>query len=256
MDANEFPLLRITILGSEGCGKTSIADAFVNNVIARSNPPEPTTLPRLLYRVMALPIDEGDEQTQKVICEVEDTFSPSKQNEKKSIRSLVDMKRRKLLNLPRGVKDFTPFSLWRPPIIPHHEGDQYRSIAHGRMGFLIVFDVTDPASFNTATELLTLTREFAEYRNPMISPVIFLVANKTDVDTEGDAASRLLGRAELYAQQVFCRLWQGSAFTGKNIKRMFVDMAQLILSNGMLWELDYHEESASEESEEDRCAVM
>ncbi|CDJ67105.1 hypothetical protein ENH_00030500, partial [Eimeria necatrix] len=37
---------------------------------------------------------------------------------------------------------------------------------------------------------------------------------------------------------------------------MFIDMAQLILANGMLWELDYHEESSSEESDEERCAIM
>ncbi|CDJ49916.1 Ras family domain containing protein, putative [Eimeria brunetti] len=153
MAANSFPLLRITILGSEGCGKTSIADVFVNNVMARSNPPQPTTLPRLMYRVFSLPSEDGDQQ-------------------------------------------------------------------------------------------------------PMISPVIFLVANKTDVDPQGDVPTRLLGRAELFAQQVFCRLWHVSAFTGKNIKKMFVDMAQLILSNGMLWELDYHEESGSEESEEERCVLM
>ncbi|XP_026194263.1 uncharacterized protein LOC34620042 [Cyclospora cayetanensis] len=254
MDSNAFPLLRITLLGSGGCGKTSIADAFVNNVVERSNPPPSTDFPRLMYRVVRIP-DEGSSDTRSFICEVEDTFDADRTDGGRSVRALVDMKRR-MTTLPRGIKDFTPFSIWKPPIQPHAEREKFQSIAHGRMGFLIVFDVNSPESFSKATELYDLVKDFAEYRNSMISPVIFLVANKTDVDPQGDVPTRLLGRAELYAQQVFCRLWQVSAHTGKNIKKMFVDMIQLIYANGMLWELDYQEESASEESDEDRCTIM
>ena len=39
----------------------------------------------------------------------------------------------------------------------------------GRMGFLIVFDVTDPDSFSKATELFDLVKDFAEYRNVRVS---------------------------------------------------------------------------------------
>ncbi|OEH79143.1 Ras family domain-containing protein [Cyclospora cayetanensis] len=225
-----------------------------------------------MYRVVRIP-DEGSSDTRSFICEVEDTFDADRTDGGRSVRALVDMKRR-MTTLPRGIKDFTPFSIWKPPIQPHAEREKFQSIAHGRMGFLIVFDVNSPESFSKATELYDLVKDFAEYRNSMISPVIFLVANKTDVDPQGDVPTRLLGRAELYAQQVFCRLWQVSAHTGKNIKkancpaplsetqkaliisRMFVDMIQLIYANGMLWELDYQEESASEESDEDRCTIM
>ncbi|KAL8439319.1 hypothetical protein Efla_003956 [Eimeria flavescens] len=230
MDSTSFPLLRITILGSGGCGKTSIADVFVNNAVERPNPPPPTDFPQLLYKVVRL-ADEGGGEVRSYCCEIEDTFDASRTDGGRNIRSLVDMKR-KMLMLPRGVRDFSPFALWKPPLTPLTEREKYRPIAHGRMGFLIVFDVTDPASFNKATELYDL---------PIITPVIFLVANKTDVDPQGDTTTRLMGRAELYAQQVFCRLWHVSAFTGKNIKKMFVDMIQLIFANGMLWELDYQE---------------
>ncbi|KAL8275198.1 hypothetical protein Esti_000870 [Eimeria stiedai] len=231
MDSSAFPLLRITLLGSGGCGKTSIADAFVNNVVERPNPPPPTDFPHswlratdlwLLYKVVRI-ADEGGDEVRSYCCELEDTFDASRVDGGRSIRNLVDMKRKMRQSrsgfnvqvvLPRGVKDFFPFSLWRPPINPLGEREKYRPLAHGRMGFLIVFDVTDPASFNKAMELYDL---------PMITPVVFLVANKTDVDPQGEATTRLISRAEVYAQQVFCRLWQ---------------------------------ESGSEESDDERCTIM
>ncbi|CDJ43500.1 Ras family protein, related, partial [Eimeria tenella] len=164
MDPEAFPLLRVTLLGSSSSGKTSIADCFVNNVQDRATPPPSTQLPRLLYRVLRLPGDGEAGSSRRVLFELEDTFAPQKENSSKSIRALADMKRKQVA-LPRHVRDFTPFSIWRPPINPQAENDKYRSIAHGRMGFLIVFDVNDPSSFTVASELLDLVRDFAEYRN-------------------------------------------------------------------------------------------
>ena len=43
------------------------------------------------------------------------------------------------------------------------------------MGFLIVFDVNEPESFNRAMELHDLLKDFAEYRNVTPYPLGFRI---------------------------------------------------------------------------------
>ncbi|KEP62219.1 UNVERIFIED_CONTAM: Ras family protein [Hammondia hammondi] len=251
-----FPILRITFFGGGGSGKTSLINAFVNNYCA-PNSTFPTEWPTLFYKVCRIPEAEGgggDSELQSVCLELEDTYDVGRTDEGRDIRKHMSMKR-KLMTVGKGMTDFTPFGMWKVPKTPSSAREAFSPITNGRMGVVIVFDVNRKATLHKAMEIFDLIESVREYKRENIRPIIYLVGNKYDVDPSSAKVQQTIGEAEIYAQTKFIRFWKVSAISGKNVTKMFHEMTYRILGCVMLWDIEYEEDSVSEE-EESGCALM
>nr|CEL71152.1 TPA: Ras family domain containing protein, putative [Neospora caninum Liverpool] len=253
----DFPLLRITLFGGGSSGKTSLINSFVNNYCI-PNSTFPTEWPTLFYKVCRIPEEEGggggDSSFRSVCLELEDTYDVGRTDEGRDIRKHMTMKRR-IMTVGKGMTDFTPFNLWKVPKTPSSARERFSPITNGRMGMIIVFDVNRKATLHKAMEIYDLIESVREYKRENIRPIIFLVGTKIDVDPTSETVQRVLGEAEVYAQTKFIRFWKVSATSGKNVNKMFQEMVYRILGCVMLWDIEYEEDSESEE-EESSCALM
>ncbi|CBZ56392.1 putative Ras family domain containing protein [Neospora caninum Liverpool] len=232
----DFPLLRITLFGGGSSGKTSLINSFVNNYCI-PNSTFPTEWPTLFYKVCRIPEEEGggggDSSFRSVCLELEDTYDVGRTDEGRDIRKHMTMKRR-IMTVGKGMTDFTPFNLWKVPKTPSSARERFSPITNGRMGMIIVFDVNRKATLHKAMEIYDLIESVREYKRTV---------------------QRVLGEAEVYAQTKFIRFWKVSATSGKNVNKMFQEMVYRILGCVMLWDIEYEEDSESEE-EESSCALM
>ncbi|PHJ19688.1 ras family protein [Cystoisospora suis] len=260
---SDFPLLRITLFGSGSSGKTALANAFVNNYCT-PNSTHPTEWPQLYYKVCRIP-EEEDPSVQSplrsVCVEIEDTYDSTRVDDGRDIRRFMTMKRKiskkkkNVVSVGKGMTDFTPFNLWKPPAMPVNSKEPYVPITHGRMGMLIVFDVNRKQTFNKAMEIYDTIESVLDFKQETLKPIIFLVGTQYDVDPTSEKVQSLLGEAETYAQAKFLRFWKVSAIDGKNVKKMFREMIYRILGMVMLWDFVYEEDSTSEE-ENEGCSIM
>lgn len=247
-----FPFVRITVLGSAGCGKTSLINSFVNNCL----PPEcaPTKFPELYYRVVRLP-PEADPTgpTTPVCAEIEDTIPPEMAEEPgveegqyektaptlKNVQYFFNMARTPI-TVPEEVTDFTPFAIWDPPAYTlSAEHGIYKPLTQTRMAFLIVFDSNERESFDTACRIHSMLMESLDVQRVRVRPYICFVANKTEKDPLSEEHKLIIEQAEQYTQRAFVRLMKVSAVTAKNVKRTFWDLLYLVIGNQVLWELEY-----------------
>lgn len=254
MSHAEFPIFRITVIGSTGCGKTSLVTCFVNNTVSTEY--KETLYPTLYHKLVRLtPEDDEKGNIQSLILEIEDTYGSERTDDGRSIVQFLDI-RRKPLHVPSKTKDFTPFSIWKPPLIPSGPGQKYYPITIGRMGFILVFDANSNSSFEGVLNLHALINEYLDNRNDRLKPVISIVATKIDKDPECPTFQSIITQAETYSQKMMIRFWKVSAFENKNVKRMFKDMIYLIQGNQLLWMMEPEEQETEKEEEESECVVM
>eukprot|EP00922_Rhytidocystis_sp_ex-Travisia-forbesii_P069246 GHVS01103317.1.p1 GENE.GHVS01103317.1~~GHVS01103317.1.p1 ORF type:complete len:247 (-),score=26.02 GHVS01103317.1:197-937(-) len=213
-----FPVVRITSVGSTGCGKTSLTNCFINNTIV-PHIYQPTQYSGLFYRVWRLPPEEDEKGIiQSVVVEVEDTPGTNSCTTA-SARSLFNMTR--TTHKVAGAKpDFTPFVFAQPPAVQHGPKQTFIPVTRGRMGYLIVFDALNNKSFDEALNLHDLLNEELQRRNERLKPVVFLVATKIDKNPESQILQSIVSQAETYSQKMRMRLWKVSAVDGKNVKRV------------------------------------
>ena len=102
--------------------------------------------------------------------------------------------------------------------------ERYKSLvpkySQGSSAIIIVFDITDEESFESAKAWLADARS-----NLSGKQIWFLVGNKCDLEPAFD-----LEKAKEFAQSEKMEYVETSAKTGQNIESMFVDLANLIPS--------------------------
>ncbi|ETW40620.1 hypothetical protein PFNF135_04926 [Plasmodium falciparum NF135/5.C10] len=136
------------------------------------------------------------------------------------------------------------FSYFENPCIPFQAHDPYNSISYGRMAYFLVFDLTNPSTFEYVKMIyLNMSSIYEKYYT--LKPFISLVGNKSDLADENCA---LVREAENFSNEHMVQLWLTSAYTGKNVKKLFLHTINMVYNNTNLWKYDI-EESGSESSE-------
>ncbi|WBY60410.1 GTPase [Plasmodium yoelii yoelii] len=79
-----------------------------------------------------------------------------------------------------------------------------------------------------------------------LKPFISLVGNKYDLINQNN---ELLKQAEDFSNEHMIQLWLTSAYTGKNVKKLFVHVINMVYNNTNLWKYDA-DDSISESSED------
>ena len=103
--------------------------------------------------------------------------------------------------------------------------ERYRSLvpkySQGASAIIIVFDITDEESFESAKDWLSDART----NHPGGKVIWYLVGNKCDLKPSFD-----LEKAKLFAQEQGLEYTETSAKTGQNIENLFSDMANMLPS--------------------------
>lgn len=154
-------MLRVTVIGRSGCGKTSLINAFVQRRIAEDAAFQPTMRPELYYRTVKINAElAADVKTDTtVIVELED------------LPQLVGVDKKPTglgyyLNLEKKDRQDSepyhsvpkPFEMFKVP--PYYVGSTiHRPVAPARMGYVFLFDLTDRASFKEASSSISYFKE-------------------------------------------------------------------------------------------------
>lgn len=257
---SDHPLVRLTVLGLSNSGKTSLINAWVNNVCPiMYTPTETATLYYRRMRVQNFLLQGGDDvdALMSVLVEIEDTYSIHKNSGKDAYGTERIFKHFFDTRTPakyKNQKRETPFKDCEPPSLT-----QYNPLAKARMGYLIVFDATDPQSFASAMEIFeALERDKTDDG----SHKIYLVANKIDKDPLAPEFKRNMLRAEAYAKEKNVRFMEVSALEFTRVQRLFRDIVEEIIQEPSLWmtqnelsALSRGEKHADSENDQN-CAVQ
>uniref|UniRef100_A0A0G4GMQ2 Uncharacterized protein n=1 Tax=Chromera velia CCMP2878 TaxID=1169474 RepID=A0A0G4GMQ2_9ALVE len=247
--AHNLPFIRITVLGNGGCGKTSLINQWVNNYCPTTY--TETEWPDYYYKLVRLDGEGEDEQKESVVVEIEDTYSSSRGDGGRDVSHFLKLDRKSIT--PSRGEDTTPFAIYKEP--PHHSVEspnQERDLSIGRMGFLIVYDVTDEDSWKQAEQLHnSLRQELANReakRKERIEPEIFLVANKIDKDPH----NKLTKEGENFCEEHEIFFSRVSALTNKKVSKTFETMVRRIKNRDALWQiLEGQDDAASEDDEKE-----
>ncbi|KAF4668773.1 Kinesin-like protein kif21b [Perkinsus olseni] len=232
MAAETCPILRVTLLGMGGSGKTSLVNAFVNNAAVDAHTP-PTDHPTLYYKtVLSTRGCEGADQWSMV--EIEDTYSSYRADGKtlsengrmtpRNVKNFLGLKRRisdAQASIERDQVDETvlPFGLAEAPKV-----GRYRPVSEGRMGFMIVFDSTSQESYEEALNIALLMEETFKRKRVRVRPVVYLVANKCDLNPDSSKYQQIAHTAELFAREQGMRSWRVSAKDFRQVGKLFREM--------------------------------
>ncbi|KAF4750416.1 hypothetical protein FOZ63_029137 [Perkinsus olseni] len=233
MAAETCPILRVTLLGMGGSGKTSLVNAFVNNTAIDAH--TPTDHPTLYYKtVLSTRGCEGPDEWSMV--EIEDTYSSYRADGKtlsengrmapvaRNVKNFLGLKRRisdAEASIGRDQVDETvlPFGLAEAP-----KAGRYRPVSEGRMGFMIVFDSTSQESYEEALNIALLMEETFKRKRVRVRPVVYLVANKCDLNPDSSKYQQIAHTAELFAREQGMRSWRVSAKDFRQVGKLFREM--------------------------------
>ncbi|KAF4662139.1 Kinesin-like protein kif21b [Perkinsus chesapeaki] len=200
-----------------------LASFQVNNNILEAH--IPTSNPTIYYKMVPLSGSHGEQS----LLEIEDTYS-SYRADGKVLNENGHM-------VPRNVKNF--LSLRRSARSPKEESSnhnlpfenvnvpragKYNTCADGRMGFMIVFDSSSEESYEEALNIALLMEETFKRKRARIKPVVYLVANKCDLDSESSRYQQIAHTAELFAREKGMRCWRVSARDFRQVGKLFRDM--------------------------------
>lgn len=103
------------------------------------------------------------------------------------------------------------------------------SIPYAKLGegFLLLYDVTNPDSFNKVT---FIANDLRTARGEEPEPIIFLVANKCDLENERKVTRE---QGSDLAANFKWSYWETSAKTGQNVEEMFEFLVRLV----HLWQI-------------------
>ncbi|CDO66265.1 GTPase, putative [Plasmodium reichenowi] len=221
-------LLQLTVVGYLNTGKTSLINSIMNNEIFTNY--SHTPLPMIYYKV-------HKDKSRAFCVEIEDTSVDV------DINNFTNMMRKEITTNSKNMKN-PVFSYFENPCIQFQEHDPYNSISYGRMAYFLVFDLTNPSTFEYVKMIyLNMSSIYEKYYT--LKPFISLVGNKSDLADENCA---LVREAENFSNEHMVQLWLTSAYTGKNVKKLFLHTINMVYNNTNLWKYDI-EESGSESSE-------
>lgn len=245
--AQDIAFVRITLLGQSGCGKSSLVNAFVNNVFYKAY--QPTLEPQLYYTTMRLSnLDMGSDYA--ALLEIEDThgsdygvtktgdaeikyfydpWAPSTWEQKRELQDKKDITDNGLVRSTR-----LPFSMCRAPIAVDQQAKQvYEPLTRNRMAYLIIFDVLDKASFQEACRL---AQELAHKLDSCsLRPLIFLVANKIDEDPWCPEFELHKRSAQKFAKDSHLPYFEVSAMHFRGVKKLFRNVLLAVKDESKLW---------------------
>ncbi|KAH0480811.1 MAG: uncharacterized protein KVP18_002304 [Porospora cf. gigantea A] len=250
-------MIRITVIGRKGCGKTSLINSFVQRVTSQDCSFASTERPTLYYVTVTinsdLAVDVGADAN--VIVEIEDV--PGLVGFGKDIRGLsywLNLERKEREDAESDKSQPAPFEEYRPP--PDYVNRAiYRPIAPSRMGFIFTFDSTDYESFRECKEQISFFREELDERRIQGTPVLYLAATKKDlVDSQDPTHMKIAKEATELSLLMGVRLVKTSAMQGKNVDRIFRGLTEMVVGLPTLWRKEEQEEESS--SEDEGCGLM
>ncbi|EDO06523.1 Ras family protein [Babesia bovis T2Bo] len=232
IDATGIPLFRVTFLGAHGVGKTCLINAIMNNVLPRLY--QPTLLPELYYFLLRLsydhPISGNEFEDINAFCfELEDTCADG------DVRGLIDMTKARW-TFESGMDDYTPFGIFKEPLLPMSKGERFRPVSQNRMAFLVVFDASNEDSYKYAISLAEYIIQNYSYVGAT-QPVVCLVGNKCDL-VQDDIP--LWQDAEGFSQKYTVPIYRVSAQFNRNVAKMVRDLAMILYGTLGLWEIVTH----------------
>lgn len=122
-----------------------------------------------------------------------------------------------------------------------HNG-KVKTLTKNRMGFLICFDCSDEtgASLQEAMSVHGMLKDNMVKERDMMAatPIIWLVACKTDNNRDYQAVERNLESAEVFGEENEMMVWKTSAYCHRGVNSLFEGMMSDILSKEMLWLLE------------------
>lgn len=265
--AGEGAFVRVTLLGHSACGKTSLANAFVNNVFYAAY--QPTTETQLYYTTMR--ISSKDDKTEhNVLMEIEDThgsdfgldsrgdaeikfFYDSWAPATKQLKAQGEREREftDSTGQPRSVR--LPFSTFKAPTDVDEQGKQvYDPLTRNRMAYLILFDALDRASFQEATKLHRELKQRIDQGE--LHPVVYLVANKVDKDPWSSELEVLKRSARTYSEDSGVPYYEVSALQFRGVKKLFRNLMYAVLVDQKLWSPPTFPEALEDKAQQ--CALQ
>mmetsp|Transcript_40260 Transcript_40260/g.110759 ORF Transcript_40260/g.110759 Transcript_40260/m.110759 type:complete len:322 (-) Transcript_40260:9-974(-) len=252
-ETDGLALFRVTLLGSAGCGKTSLISAFVNNFCPTVY--TPTVDAAIYYKALSLPLAGagpasarglGHAGSMPVLAEIEDTCALRLD----SADDLSDV--RQFLSLGRSGGDSehsTPrsspqstlaseTSTYAPPL-SNAEAPRFgrhAPVGESRMGFMIVYDSNDESSLAEAFRIHELLENAIwRQKGANAKPMVHLVANKIDKDPFSVEYARMRDRACNFASAKVLHRAEVSALEVKKVRQLFRGLLTDIRDRRGLW---------------------
>lgn len=279
-----FPFLRITVLGLKGSGKTSLISSFVNNYFPThfSTPDkQKTTETDIHYRTMRVQTI-AENQVNAILVEIEDCCpgappdlksagqkTQAKSEEEEKYMAFLDISHDSSLSTecpwtrpPTGGT--IPFQEYPAPECVDFELPKPKPLTKGRMGYLVVFDLTQDSSLNAARVVVDNIFEKMESLPEANKPVVYLVGNKLDVKHIGKKERDPAVTADIFRERELnergrrFKFFQVSAKEATRVRKLFVSMVEDILAKPLLWRTESLEsdEEGEQKKNQEECSVM
>lgn len=238
-----LPTFRVTLLGPAKGGKTSLINAFVNNYCPQGY--VPTDDPTLYYRTIGVtnPGAEGSKQSMNVLIEIEDSYASDRSDGKDcygEVRKVNNFLSMKSQNQPAPTKG-TSTGGGPVEIGFSNAKETFEAISQNRMGYLIVFDVNDRESLESATRVHKEFCNRQKYKKTNLNPVIYIVANQIDKDPSGEAYKINEELLKTYAKEdhsVTFKISFVSAAEFTGVRRLFREICDEIVAHPQLWQTE------------------
>jgi len=256
--------MRVTLLGSAGSGKTTLANAYVNNTAPTNY--QPTTEARLYYTVTRS--SGGDDASGfSVLGEIEDT-PPSDRTPSEDLNKFFDLwspstkDEASRTRDPKKKDELHPYdkNFMRDPMLPFTTYEApldmgYNPLTKNRMAFFLLFDATSNQSYLEALRIHGSLKEFWEKKELKLKPIVFLVANKIDKDPLDETFLSVMESASMYSEFNALKLYKVSASQYNGVKKLFRSAMQAVLTNQALWIMDIKQKALYEE-ETNKCCIQ
>lgn len=267
--SSNIAFVRITLIGAANSGKTSLINAFVNNVFYTQY--QPTKDLTLYYTTLRIP-EEDDTPPFNCLLEIEDTWACDKIGDEKmefvynpwwpSTREdaitetmekkdwQLDVKKDKTFMANHGEKRscLSPFSMSQPPVLETEsyvdpcavdmEGQRYQPLTRNRMVYFIVFDCNNTESYKIALLQEKAIYDYLKKKAINAKPVIFLVATKIDEDPGSDISEQVLESVAQKSTREGVPFEKVSSLKFQGVKRLFRKGVMMARMNQTLWLLE------------------
>merc|ERR1712113_1160868 len=109
--------------------------------------------------------------------------------------------------------------------------------SRNRMAYLLLFDANKIESFKEALKQHEALETFRAQKGILVKPLVYLVANKIDMDDSAEDFKRIIYWAEREAADREVSFYQVSALKYKNVKKLFRCVVHDVRRNVHLWRL-------------------
>jgi len=258
-------LVRLTVVGAGGTGKTSLISAFVNNACPTVH--AETSEPALYYRTLQVLPGKSDVGSQtaaslsskvtlNALVEIEDTPPSDRGMQGKTSQSAGGVSSELLGELSR------PTSLGTRPLSGPRDGEKYINCKRkadvrwseapfqginapkpkqhepagaGRMGFMVVFDASDVSGESLIQAKDLIEGIMHQEISHSVRPIVYVVANKADKLALSDTTPAVCHIARDYASERKLRYEEVSAMDLKKVRGVFRNLVSDIRDKQTLW---------------------